>query len=114
MPCSNGSTGGSGRGASGSTILRPSSREPPAAGGGGAAATQAIFQFVEDYLGGDPAVEEIREERLVRVFTAEEWAACRDDVERAVTTFASLIRDGWFFIRVEDGQGGHCSHCDFT
>ncbi|TMA58418.1 MAG: hypothetical protein E6J75_05420 [Deltaproteobacteria bacterium] len=83
-------------------------------GTAGAAATQAIFQFVEDYLRGDPAVDEIREERLVRVFTAEEWAACRDDVERAVTTFASLIRDGWFFIRVEDGQGGHCSHCDFA
>jgi ATP-dependent helicase/DNAse subunit B len=54
----------------------------------GAVATTAVFQFVEDYL--------------------------RGDVEHAVATFASLIRDGWFFIRVADGQGGHCSHCDFA
>lgn len=79
-----------------------------------AVATTAVFQFVEDYLRGDPGVDEIRRERLTRVFAAEEWAACRDDVEHAVATFAGLIRDGWFFIRVEDGQGGHCSHCDFA
>ena len=79
----------------------------------GAVATRAVFQFVEDYLRGDPEVDEIREERLVRVFTAEESDGCRDDVEQAVAAFATFIRDGWFFIHVADGQGGHCAHCDF-
>jgi len=82
-------------------------------GVGGAVATEAVFQFVDEYLRGDPSVDEIREERLTRRFLATDWTGCRDDVEQAVADFATFIRDGWFFVRVADEQGGHCTYCDF-
>src|SRR5439155_1485388 len=78
-----------------------------------AVATEAVFQFVDEYLRGDPSVDEIREERLTRRFLATDWTGCRDDVEQAVADFATFIRDGWFFVRVADEQGGHCTYCDF-
>ena len=58
-------------------------------------------------------MDEIREERLTRRFLATDWTGCRDDVEQAVADFANFIRDGWFFVRVADEQGGHCTYCDF-
>ena len=79
----------------------------------GAEAGEAVFQFVDEYLRGDPTLDEIRETRLRRVFSAAQWAECRDDVEQGVATLATLIEQGWFFIHVAEGKGRHCSYCDF-
>lgn len=75
--------------------------------------TEAAFHFIENHALEDPSLEAIRERRLVKRFTDAQWQGCRDEVEAAVAAFVALIDAGWFFVRVEDKEHGHCRRCDF-
>jgi ATP-dependent helicase/nuclease subunit B len=75
---------------------------------------EAAIHFVETFASEDASIETGRTRRHVRRLGAEEWDAVRERVAGVVACFAGLIHEGWFFIRPEDGQGGHCSWCDFA
>jgi len=82
-------------------------------GDDGPDATEVLLQFVENYASDDPALEVIRGQCHTRRFDADEWTSMRPEVSRVVQVFGGLIRDGWFFIRPQDGPRGHCAQCDF-
>jgi len=82
-------------------------------GGDGPGPTEIVLQFIENYASDDPTVEPIRERCHSRRLDAETWTSVQPDISRVVQVFGGLIRDGWFFIRPQDGPRGHCAQCDF-
>jgi RecB family exonuclease len=84
-----------------------------ALGEGGAHAAEIVVQFVENYARDDPALETIRERCHIRRLDAQAWTSMRPEISRIVQVFAGLVRDGWFFVRPQDGPRGHCARCDF-
>jgi ATP-dependent helicase/nuclease subunit B len=79
----------------------------------GGAVTETAFHFVHTFAtdvpapGGDPGA------RFVRRFGADEWEACRADVEQSVATLARFLAEGWFFLRVRDGEFEPCTRCGY-
>ncbi len=80
-------------------------------GAGAKVATGIVFHFVESYLRHTGAVDPHADRRLQQGLSAAEAERVRDGVERTVAIFATMIRNGWFFIRPDEGRGGACTFC---
>jgi ATP-dependent helicase/nuclease subunit B len=81
------------------------------AGVSAAMATGVAVHFVESYLAEVETAEAGVDRHLRQELSAGEAERVRGDVERAVITFAAMMRDGWFFVRPDERQAGACSHC---
>jgi hypothetical protein len=82
-------------------------------GDAGSQPTEIALYFVENYASDDPSLEAIFEQCHVRRLDAETWTAAEPQISRVVQVFAGLVREGWFFIRPQEGPRGHCARCDF-
>lgn len=72
-------------------------------------AAEARFVFVSDFASRDPSIT-----RLETVMSAEEWRKVRDEVEQTIRIFADSIRSGFFFVRPDDSEHGHCRSCEYS
>jgi ATP-dependent helicase/nuclease subunit B len=74
----------------------------------------AVFHFLQSFADETPPASfERRGQRFVAALTQADWDACRPAVEEGLSTLATLLRGGWFFLRVRDREHEPCGHCDY-
>jgi ATP-dependent helicase/nuclease subunit B len=77
------------------------------------AATAAIVRFVENFVTHPVPADAAPTRRHSAALSADDAAGVWPGVERVVEVFAGMLDAGWYFVRPDEGRGGHCAHCPF-